>query len=98
MWECIVPSGRASSAVGAGGGQVPLGVEATSALTVSTALLEPARHVSTIATSTTSSWKNVTLGFSLLFLLQVVLELVTEDLVQLNLHAGTSKRKVANTI
>ena len=98
MREYIVPSGRASSAVGAGGGRVRVGVEAASALAGPTALLEPARHVSTIATSTTSSWKNVALGFGLLFLLQAVLELVAEDLVQLSLRAGASKRQVASTV
>ena len=74
-----------------------MGVEAASALTGPTALLEPARHVSTIATSTTSSWKNVALGFGLLFLLQAVLELVAEDLVQLSLCAGASEHQVAST-
>ena len=43
--EYILPSGRASSAVGAGGGRVQVGVEAASALTGPTALLEPGRHV-----------------------------------------------------
>ena len=98
MREYIVPSGRASSAVGAGGVRVRVGVEAASALTGPTALLEPARYVSTIATSTTSSWKNVALGFGLLFLLQAVLELVAEDLFQLSLRAGASERQVSSTI